>query len=581
MHRYRVWGWLRRMASPAAGEGQGARERSGGWRRSTRLAACASALVAAACTGTLGGNSDGQPGGGSGEQPGWDGEQPGVDAQCTPRLARRIVLLADFQFTNALRSLLGDAAVRADQAPDARTKPFTKKGITVGTSLVRTRIDAAAHAAESIEGRFQEVTGCATDGDDACARGFLSRFATRAFRRPLGETELEELMKVFEAGKEESYQRGVLLAVEAVLASPSFSYRTELGEKGRDGVVKLSPHELASELSFFLTDSLPDDELMAAADSGALLDPAEIARQTERLLALPATRQSLSTTLLAAWGLSNLFGTVKDPGMFPEYGPALQASMFHETELFLDATLWERGADVSELLTSRETLVNEPLADLYGVEHEGEPEKFSPVTLPADQRAGLLTQASVLATLSRTDNTSVVARGLFVRGALLCLPKLPSPPENLADEVADLLNADMTERERAEVRGGNATCGACHRGIDPFGLMLENYDALGRHRETLEGEPIDARVEVQGIPGLAESYANAIDFVDSIAEQKDFAACLTRNLVTYGTDDDRLTPSDCQVASVVEALPEGERTLPAIVKAIATSRVLTDRTEEE
>ncbi|WP_437729757.1 DUF1592 domain-containing protein [Sorangium sp. So ce1335] len=536
--------------------------------------------MAAACTGTLGGAGDEQPRGGA-ERPGAGGEQPGADAQCAPRLASRVVLLADLQFTNSVRALLGDAAVRADQAPDERTKPFMKKGFSVGTSLVRTRLDAAAHAAESLEGRFEEVTGCATSGDDACARDFLGRFAARAFRRPLGADELEDLWAVFEVGKEESYERGVKLAVEAVLASPSFSYRTELGEARRDGVVKLSPHEIASELAFFLTDSPPDDELMAAADSGALRDPEEVERQTERLLALPETRHSLSTTLLAAWGLSNLFGTVKDPGMFPEYGPALQASMFHETELFLDTVLWDRGADVSELLTSRETLVNEPLARVYGVEHEGAPEEYAPVTLPADQRAGLLTQASVLATLSRTDNTSVVARGLFVRGALLCLPKLPSPPEALADAVADLLEADMSERERAEARAKNVTCGGCHEGIDAFGLMLERYDALGRYRETLDGEPIDARVEVKGIPGLSGSYASALGFADAVARTKDFAACVTRNLVTYGTDDDLLRPVDCQVARVVEALPDGARTLPAIVKAIATSSALTDRIEEE
>ncbi|WP_437600173.1 DUF1592 domain-containing protein [Sorangium sp. So ce590] len=576
MHRPQVWDWIQRAASPAVGEGQAARERSGGRRRSAWLAACASALVAAACTGTLGSNVDEQPGG---ERPG--GEQPGEDAQCAPRLARRVVLLPDLQFTNSVRALLGDAAVRADQAPDERTKPFMKKGIVVGTSLVRTRLDAAAYAAESLEGRFEQVTGCATDGDDACARDFLTRFAAEAFRRPLGAIELEDLWGVIELGKEESYERGVMLAVEAILASPSFSYRTELGEKGSDGVVRLSPHELASELSFFLTDNPPDVELMAAADSGAIRDPAEVARQTERLLALPATRRSLSTTLLAAWGISNLFGTVKDPGMFPEYGPLLQASMFHETELFVDATLWGRGADVSELLTSRETFANEPLAEVYGVEHTGAPEEFAPVTLPADQRAGLLTQASVLATLSRTDNTSVVARGLFIRGALLCLPKLASPPETLAGAVADLLNADMTERERAEARAANRTCGACHRGIDPLGLALENYDPLGRYRETLDGAPIDARIELGGILGLHESYANAVEFAGAIAQREEFAACLARNLITYGTDDEQLSPVDCQVDDVIKALPEGARTLPAIVKAIASSSALTERTEEE
>jgi hypothetical protein len=267
--------------------------------------------------------------------------------------------------------------------------------------------------------------------------------------------------------------------------------------------------------------------------------------------------------------------------MFPEYDARLQAAMFHETELFLDETLWERGADVTELLTSRETFVNEPLAKVYGVEHTGAAEEFSRVTLPEGQRAGLLTQASVLATLSRTDNTSVVARGLFVRGALLCLPKLASPPEELAQAVADLLKADMTERERAEARAMNSTCGVCHRGIDPFGLTLENYDPLGRYRDTLDGEPIDSVIEMNGLLGLYESYPNAVEFIGVMAQREEFAACLTRHLVTYSTDDEELRPDDCQVEGVINALPVGERTLPAIVKAIATSRALAERTEEE
>ncbi|WP_141689906.1 DUF1592 domain-containing protein, partial [Aeromonas sp. EERV15] len=166
-------------------------------------------------------------------------------------------------------------------------------------------------------------------------------------------------------------------------------------------VVRLTAHETASELAFFLTDSLADAELAAAADSGALNDPKELTRQVERLLEKPETRSSLSTTLIAAWGLSNLFGTIKDPGMFPEYTPALQASMVHETQLLLDELLWSRGADVSTLLTSRETFVNGPLAEVYGVEHTGaEPEEFVKVALPANERAGILTQLGLLAALS-------------------------------------------------------------------------------------------------------------------------------------------------------------------------------------
>ncbi|XXY49058.1 DUF1592 domain-containing protein [Sorangium sp. So ce269] len=545
------------------------------------VAACASILVAG-CLGDIG---DGAPPAGGGTiSSGAGGVDPSDNGGglCNPRLEQRVVLLADLQFTNAIRDLLGDEAIEPGQVPDARTKPFVKKGIVAGTSLVHARLARAAYAAESIAGRFEQVTGCAPGGDDACSKEFLTRFAQRAFRRPLDATELDNLWSVVRLGQETSTERGVTLAVEALLASPSFSYRTELGDAEVGEVVKLSAHEIASELSFFLTDSLPDAELAAAADSGALNDPEELKRQAGRLLEKPETRSSLSTTLIAAWGLSNLFGTVKDPGLFPEYTPALQASMFHETELLVDELLWSRGEDVSALLTSRETFVNGALAQVYGVEHTGaSPEEFAKVELPADERAGLLTQPGLLAALSRTDNTSVVARGLFVRGALLCLGKIPSPPESLADAIKDLLEADMTERERAEARAGNATCAACHNQFDAFGLMLENYDPVGRYRDTLDGEPIDARVDLTRMADVGGVYTSAVEFANAIAETDGFAACITRNLLTYGTDDEGLSTRDCQVQRVIAALPAGERTLPNVVKAIVTSPALTERAKEK
>ncbi|WP_433937340.1 DUF1592 domain-containing protein [Sorangium cellulosum] len=547
------------------------------------IAACASLLVSG-CVGDIGAGAT--PSGGGTAAAGGGANPPGSESGlCSPRLERRIVLLADLQFTNAIRDLLGDEAIEPDQAPDARTKPFVKKGLVVGTSLVHARLARAAYAAESLAGRFEQVTGCAAGedgGDDACAKEFLTRFAQRAFRRPMEATELDNLWAVYSLGRETSLERGVSLAVEAVLASPSFSYRTELGDVANGDVVKLTAHETASELAFFLTDSLPDADLAAAADSGALNDPEELTRQVERLLEKPETRSSLSTTLIAAWGLSNLFGTVKDPGLFPEYTPSLQASMFHETELLLDELLWNRGADVSTLLSTRETFVNGPLAEVYGVEHTGAaPEEFAKVTLPADERAGILTQPGLLAALSRTDNTSVVARGLFVRGALLCMGKIPSPPEALAGAIEELLAADMTERERAEARAGNATCAACHQQFDAFGLLLERYDPVGRYRDTLEGEPIDARVDLANMGDIDGVYTSAVEFADTVAQTDGFAACVVRHLVTYGTDDEALSTRDCQVERVIAALPEGQRTLPNIVNAIVTSPALTERAKEK
>jgi hypothetical protein len=431
-----------------------------------------------------------------------------------------------------------------------------------------------------LSARFTAVTGCPTTGDAACARDFLARFAEQAFRRPVSAEEVTDLMAVFELGAQSDFETGVRLAVEAVLSAPSFTYRSEIGEAGANGVARLTAYELASELSFMLTDAPPDAELYAAAQSGALLASDEVTRQVERMLALPAVQDSLTKTLMAAWQIGNLFGTVKDPGLFPEYTPALQSSMYRETEAFVQAVLWTRDAPVSELLTSRESFVDAALAALYDVPFSGAAgSELSPATLPS-QRAGILTQASLLTLLSRTDNTSVVARGLFVRGALLCLPKIPGPPESLAGEIMALLEADMTERERADVRATTQPCGGCHAQFDPFGLLLESYDPLGRHRTQIDGQAIDSNTSLDGLGSFMGQYADAVSFAQAAATSPEFSGCLTRHLIAYGTGDDGLAPAHCQVSDAIAQLPASP-TMRDLVRAATASQALTYRSVEE
>jgi hypothetical protein len=266
--------------------------------------------------------------------------------------------------------------------------------------------------------------------------------------------------------------------------------------------------------------------------------------------------------------------------MFPEYTPALQSSMFSETEAFVNAVLWTRAAPVSELLTSRESFFDSALAAIYDVPAMGggSGTELRPVTLPAE-RAGILTQASLMTLLSRTDNTSVVARGLFVRGALLCLPKIDSPPEALAGQIMALLEADMTERERADVRAMTSPCNGCHAGFDAFGLLLEAYDPLGRHRTEIEGEPIDTNTSLAGLGSFTGTYADAVSFAQAAAASPEFTTCLTRNLIAYGTGDDALVAKDCQVGNAVAALPASP-TMSDLVRAATASPALVYRSVE-
>jgi hypothetical protein len=562
------------------------------------LAAVGFVASSAACMGDGGGpqgpNSSVQGSGGGGRAGGGTGQggSPGAGAggttsgasggpagPCDVRLPARLILLSDYQHLNTLKALLGAGAVSEADASEntQQTKPFTQKGVVVNASLVHQRLSWAVTASDSFAARFAELTGCvATKTDDACAARFLGTFAARAFRRPVASDEVSDLMAVYNVGKTTSFTNGVKRALEAMLGSPSFMYRRELGAANDKGGLSLTSHELASELSFLLSDAPPDAELSKAAESGGLDKDEEVARQVERLIAKREVQDALSSTLISSWGLSNLFGTAKDPKLFPEYTPALQAAMYRETELFVRDVLWDRKAPLPELLTAKKGFVNKPLAAIYGVPYTGKTDEFVEVALPA-QRAGLLTQASVMATLARTDTTSVVARGLFVRGALLCLSKLPGPPESLSTEIQDLLKADMTERQRAEVRGMNGKCSGCHVGIDPFGLLLEQYDPLGKFRTTLKNMTIDPSSDVSA-GSFSGEYKDPIAFAQAAAESPEFNACMSRQLLAYATQDEDLKASDCQVSALADTMEP--MTMPELIKAVAASPALRLRKKE-
>ena len=540
------------------------------------VAACGNAADSDRGTPAPGEGNAGSDGMGTSNGP---GEMSGTVLECTPgRLPRRAVWLSELQFARAITQLLGPAALDAEQVPDAALKPLSQNGVGVNLSLLRKRLEQAGRASASLEGRVAEVTGCAAN-DDTCARAFIAALAAKAFRRPVLEAELADLNAVYDAGRETDLEMGVRLVVEAVIASSSFNYRTELGTgAGAGAPVELTPHELASMLSFWLTDSPPDSSLAGAADSGALSDAAELARQVDRLLAAPEARDSLTHTLMSAWKLGNLFAASKDPALFPEYGPLLQSDMFEETRLFLDRTLWGTG-NLGEVLTSRTSFVNGALAGLYGVPFSGgDPSELVEVELPATERAGLLTQASLLSALARADDTSVVARGLFVRASLLCLPGPPPKPEALLAQPQLFVMADLDERESAEFRAATSPCSGCHESMDPFGLLFESYDAIGRYRRELEGAPIDPNVSLDGA-GFPGTFQGVVDFVDTAAESPDFSACVARQLAVYATGDEGLRATDCEFGALRE-LPPSETSLQQIIAGLASSALLRTRAGE-
>lgn len=549
--------------------------------------ACVSLLFG--CTGVVDGgarnksSAAGSASSGGNASSGSGGSSTVATEDCAPPVARRLVQLTELQYVSSLRALLGSAAVKDDGAPQAATKPFSSFGVVPTTASVNTQLNWSEQAAASLAGRELEATGCQADASDACAETFLRAFTAKAFRRPVADVEIADLLLVFQTAKSQgTFASALQLAVQAALSAPSFAYRTELGKDDGKGHFVLTPHELAQELAYFLSDAPPDAELRAAADSGQLAEPAELEKQLSRLLEQPAVHASLTATMLAAWRVSNVFGSSKDPTAFPEFNPQLTASMYRETQLFVDDVLWQRAAPVSELLTSRDTFVDQSLASLYGVPYTGSAAgEFVRVSLPAEQRSGLLTQASLMSALSRTDQTSVVARGLFVRGAMLCLPKIPAPPANLAGAIEAQLKADMTEKERAEYRKNTSPCGGCHMNFDPFGLLLEAYDPIGRYRTEIKGVAVDASMDLSGLGSFSGTYAGAVKMAEATARSPEFSACIARNLAAYATADDSLATDSCQLQRLAAQLPQqGASSFQQLVKAVAQSGLLTLRAQE-
>ena len=329
---------------------------------------------------------------------------------------------------------------------------------------------------------------------ETCAREILSALATRAYRRPVTEAELETLLRFHRDGQEEggTFDAGIRFALERILLDSSFLVRVE-----RDPVdapagtaYRLGDFELASRLSFFLWSSLPDDELLAAAAAGALGDPATRRRQVRRMLDDPRA-SSLVTDFASQWlHLRNLRAAAPDVNAFPEFDDDLRDAFRRETELFLEAQLREdRG--LLELLTADYTFLNERLARHYRIDgvHGS---RFRRVALGDDRRAGLLGHGSILTVTSYANRTSPVVRGKWLLENILGAPPPPPPPDVPPLEAADVSGA-RSMRERLERHRASPACASCHAQMDPLGFALESFDAVGRWRDTAEdGGPVDA-----------------------------------------------------------------------------------------
>jgi mono/diheme cytochrome c family protein len=393
-----------------------------------------------------------------------------------------------------------------------------------GDSLVRRRLFVCRPAGAA-------STSTKPGADEPCARKILSTLATRAYRRPLTEQDLQIVLEFYRAGREEAgFDAGIQRAVERILAAPSFLFRVEHPPANAAGgsVYRLSDVDLASRLSFFLWGSIPDDELLNVAVHGKLKDPAVLEQQVQRMLRDDRS-DALVNNFASRWlELSKIAGVVPDTDLYREFDENLRDAMDKETRLFVgDQLRNDRGA--MELLTANYSFLNQRLANHYGIPNVYG-DHFRKVTFADGKRGGLVGQGSILTVTSYGNRTSVVMRGRWVLANLLGAPPAEPPADVPALKEAGMDGAPRSLRERMEVHRKNPVCASCHMRMDPIGFSLENFDATGKWRVESDGAPIDPAAflpdgtKFEGVAGLRAML---------VSHKEDFVRTVSGKLLSY------------------------------------------------
>ncbi len=514
--------------------------------RHTRMKAKSAVLALAlfgtvACEGGLGGKSQ-KDDGASDDGPNVSGDGDGDSGKPRPPGTDpgRVTIhrLNNTEYNNTVRDLLGTTLTPADGFPlDGSGAGFDNLAKVL--TLSEPHLVAYAEATEALVADVlttsqlrEQIVPCDVSADPSgCIRTAVRALAPRAFRRPVLEDDLTRLFSTVDdaLGAGDSGEQALTIALEALLLSPHFLFRVELDEVPTSlEPHPLSAHELANRLSYFLYSSMPDEKLFAAADSGTLHDPVVLSAQVERMLA-DEKSHALIDNFAGQWlYLRKMDEVAPDPLTFPGFDDELRASLKRETEMLFEQIVFE-GLFVDQLLNADFTFANSRLASHYGFTGvTGDQMQHFDLTSNAQRPGGILAHGSILSVTSHASRTSPVLRGKWVMGQLLCLEVKPPPP----DVNINLNEAEITAptlREQLEQHRTDASCASCHQMMDPIGLGLEHYDAIGAYRETDGGTIIDASGELPD----GSQFSGPADLRELIANDVGFNECLIKNLYTY------------------------------------------------
>jgi hypothetical protein len=495
--------------------------------------------------------------------------------------------LNKMEYANTLRDLFGVDPAVARELPDEvygegylnSLSPLQSEQYLEIADAVLDRILAPEGAAPTkVQKRlFGEPPARGADPRVA-ARKVAASLARSAYRRPPSEVEVDTLVAVYDLGRDHklSYPAALRLMLKAVLVSPQFLFITPAAEAAPgQKIVALDDYQLASRLSYLLWATMPDAELSTLAEQGKLHEPAVLRAQVARLLKDSRSR-ALFDGFGAQWlGLGELEGKTFDTAKFPLMTPEMRTAMYDEARLFFESVVRENRNIVS-FVDSDYTYLNGTLAKLYGLDKKITAPAMRKVTLTDPNRGGILAMPGILAVTSFPNRTSAVKRGVWVLEQVLGEHVPPAPPNVPSLEKQDQTKvATLTLRQRTELHRTNATCANCHKILDPIGFGLENFDAIGRWRETDDsGGKIDAAGELPG----AKRFSTPKELKAIIAARApDLARNLTEKLLAYALCRPLEGYDEIVVDQLTETIAKDGYHMQTLITEIVTSYPFTQR----
>jgi hypothetical protein len=482
------------------------------------------------------------------------------------------------EYNNTVHDILGDTSSPGnDFPPPAEGSGFSNDADAYQTQVVD--VQAWFTAAESLATKYRTdgklSLPCAADGE-SCATSFIEDTGKKLFRRPLTEAEVTSYLARFTAGSTGgTFEEGLEWALGRMLQSPHFLYRVELESVGKPAntAVPLDDYSIATRLSYFLLASTPDAELLAAADAHQLSTAEGVAAQVTRLMQTDSFKSTLNFFHEQWSGWNEVASAQKAATITPAWDATLQDNLIHESELFVQS-VFASGGTYKDLLTATHTFVNPTLAQFYGITYPGSGTDFVRVDA-VPHRAGLLTQASILAGHARPDLSSPVKRGYMLRKNLLCTE--PPPPNGIT--IPPVVKKEgVTARAIFEQHRAVDPCKSCHVLMDPLGLPLENFDEFGRYREMDQGQPVDATggltlIDSKGnaLDPAAVPVNGAVDLGTQLASLPEAQKCLVQTWFRYAAGHEEEALDTCTLNALIERFAGSGGKLDDLVIALATS----------